>query len=71
MVENSSGEIELADTAEACLIEEGRQFNREALQSWADNQVKIRGDRFKNCHKQVRKDTKKNSIGTQRSEKSK
>ena len=32
----NSEEIELADTAEERLIEEGRQFNREALQSWAE-----------------------------------
>lgn len=57
----NSEEIELADTAEERLIEEGRQFNREALQSWAEEQVEIQGVRFEQRHKKkIHKDSKKN-----------
>ena len=46
--------IELADTAEERLIEEGRHLNREALEAWAVTKI----------DKTARKDVKKNAIGT-------
>lgn len=61
--------IELADTAEECLIEEGRHLNREALEAWAVNKTTQTAERFTKKHKNARKDVKKNSIGTVHSEK--
>lgn len=58
VVENSHGDMELADTAEERLIETGRKFNRKALQSWANNQVKAKEDNFQHQHKQAHKDSK-------------
>ena len=56
--------IELADTAEERLIEEGRHLNREALEAWAANKVCQTAARFKDKHKNARKDVKKSSSGT-------
>lgn len=56
--------IELADTAEERLIEEGRHLNREALEAWAVNKVDKTAADFEKKHKAARKDVKKNSIGT-------
>ena len=63
--------IELADTAEERLIEEGRHLNQEALQAWASNKMIQSAERFEKKHKNVRKDVKKNSVGTARLEQSK
>jgi hypothetical protein len=62
--------IELADTAEELLIEEGRQLNREALEAWAINKTIQTAHRFETKHKNARKDVKKNSVGRVHSEKS-
>jgi hypothetical protein len=69
-VDMNSG-IELADTAEERLIEEGRHLNREALEAWAVNKTKQAAERFEIKHKNTRKDVKKKSVGTARLEKSK
>lgn len=61
--------IELADTAEERLIEEGRHLNREALEAWAANKIDQTTVRFERKHKYARKDIKKNSVGTARLEK--
>jgi len=63
--------IALADTAEECLIEEGRHLNREALEAWAVNKINRTAADFEKKHKTARKDVKKNSIGTVPLEKSK
>lgn len=63
--------IELADTAEEHLIEEGRHLNKEALEAWAMNKIDKAASGFEKKHKNARKDVKKNSIGTVPSEKSK
>lgn len=62
-VDMDSG-IELADTAEERLIEEGRHLNREALEAWAGNKVSQTTARFEKKHTHARKDVKKNSVGT-------
>lgn len=67
VIENGSGEIELADTAEACLIQEGRHLNQEALQCWANEQSAKKASRFEQRHHTVQKAGKKNSAGTVRS----
>ena len=56
--------IELADTAEEHLIEEGRHLNQEALEAWAVNKIDKTAVGFEKKHKTARKDVKKNSIGT-------
>lgn len=61
--------IQLADTAEERLIEEGRHLNRETLEAWALNKIKQTAARFEQKHKNAGKDVKKNSTGTARSEK--
>jgi hypothetical protein len=63
--------IELADTAEERLIEEGRYLNREALEAWAKSKIDQTATRFEKKHKNARKDVKKNSAGTAHSERSK
>ena len=63
--------IELADTAEERLIEEGRHLNREALEAWAVNKIDQTASCFEKRHKNARKDVKKTSVGTVHSEKSK
>ena len=63
--------IELADTAEERLIEEGRHLNKESLEAWATNKASQAAQRFEKKHKNVRKDVKKNSTGTVPLEKSK
>lgn len=63
--------IELADTAEEHLIEEGRHLNREALEAWAVNKIDKTAAGFEKKHKTARKDVKKNSIGTALLEQSK
>lgn len=62
-VDMNSG-IELADTAEERLIEEGRHLNREALEAWATNKASETAVRFEKKHRHARKDVKKNSVGT-------
>lgn len=69
-VDMNSG-IELADTAEEYLIEEGRHLNREALEAWAVSKTVQTTERFETKHKKARKDVKKNSVGTAPLEKSK
>ncbi len=71
VVENVGGDVGLADSAEERLILAGRDFNRNAMQSWAENQVKARETKFRRTHKQAHKDSKKNSTGTRASEESK
>lgn len=71
IAEDVDERIELADTAEERLIEEGRHLNKESLEAWASNKVKQTAARFEKKHKNVRKDVKKNSIGTAPSEESK
>ena len=68
-VDMNSG-IELADTAEERLIEEGRHLNREALEAWAVSKTSQTAERFETNHKNARKDVKKNSVGTVHLEKS-
>lgn len=69
-VDMNSG-IELADTAEERLIEEGRHLNREALEAWAASKTSQIAERFETKHKNARKDVKKNFVGTVHLEKSK
>ena len=64
VVEDSSGTVELADTAEERLIEGGRHLNKEALQSWSDNQAAKQASRFEARHKNMHKAGKKNCTGT-------
>lgn len=71
IAEDIDESIELADTAEQRLIEEGRHLNKESLEAWAANKVTQTAARFEKKHKNVRKDVKKNSTGIAPSEKSK
>jgi len=49
----------LADTAEERLIEEGRHFNREALDAWVVIKISQTAERFETKHINARKDIKK------------
>ena len=63
VVEDSGGDLRLADAAEARLIEEIRQMGQEAMQAWAERQAG-------KCEQEVRqsggvhREGKKNSAGT-------
>ena len=63
VVEDSGGDLRLADAAEARLIEEIRQMGQEAMQAWAGRQAE-------KCEQEVRqsggvhREGKKNSAGT-------
>lgn len=63
VVENSGGDLKLADVAEARLIEEIRQMGQESMQAWAERQAG-------KCEQEVRqagqahREGKKNSAGT-------
>ena len=63
VIENTSGEVTLADTAELCIIKEGRQLNQEALTYWANRQSERQANAFEQRHEQVSKSGKKNSTG--------
>jgi len=69
VVENSDGSIEKADEAEQRAIEELRQLGNDILQGWAENQRNKKEKEVKEKNKKVNKHSKKNSIGTQHSEK--
>jgi len=60
VVENTEGDVELADDAEQRVVDELRQMGNEALQGWAKNQaIKKEGAVYKKGIN-ARKDTKKN-----------
>ena len=62
IVENSQGEIELADDAEEMIIQIGRSLNRDVLQAWAKEQAIKKSDQFNQNHPKANKDIKKNSM---------
>jgi len=69
IAENQDGKIELADTAEEMIVLTSRSLNREALQSWAENQSQAQSSRFEKHHLSANKEVKKKSNGTVRSAK--
>lgn len=70
IIENTNGDVGLADLAEESIIEESRQMNQETLQLWAERQSTQQGKQFEERHRNVSKAGKKNSVGTAHSEKS-
>ena len=63
VVEDSGGDLRLADAAEARLIEEIRQMGQEAMQAWAERQVGKCEQEVRQSE-QVHREGKKNSAGT-------
>jgi hypothetical protein len=62
-VETEMGELQEADAAELCLIEEMRQMGRESLSAWAQGQVSQATDEC--CQDDsVWREGKKNCAGT-------
>ena len=68
VAQNSKDDIELADDAEGRIIMESRELNKEVLEAWAVSQAAKKSELFETRHKHARKDVKKNSSGTPRSE---
>lgn len=70
IIENPEGRTTLADDAEMCVIEELRELGQDILGQWANKQSNKASKLVeKGMSKQVRKRGKKNSTGTQRTEK--
>lgn len=63
VVENSKGNLRRADDAEARLIEEMRILGREAMQSWAQGQVKQSEQEVRQSGR-AHREGKKNFSGT-------
>jgi phosphosulfolactate synthase (CoM biosynthesis protein A) len=63
IVENSQGNIELADEAERRVIQEVRQLGKETLQSWGRQQETRISNRYSEQVEDVRRNGKKNSTG--------
>jgi hypothetical protein len=63
VVQDSSGDLKLADEAEQRVIEEIRQMGQEALQSWANTQVHAT-EQSQRQRGQSHREGKKNSTGT-------
>lgn len=68
IVENNDNETTLADVAEERVIEEVRQLGHDALENWAKRRSEKASLQVKTKMKKARKNTKKNSAGTQHSE---
>ena len=62
VAENRFGDIELADTAEERIVDEGRAFNKELLSTWAAQQSEIKTKQFGARHPSTRKSGKKNNL---------
>jgi len=65
-VEDAGGDLKKADAAEQRMIEEMRRMGQEAMQAWAEGQVK-KTERALREEGQVQREGKKNSAGTRRS----
>jgi hypothetical protein len=63
VVEDSNGDLRRADDAEGRLIEEMRILGREAMQSWAQGQVKQSEQEVRQSGR-AHREGKKNSTGT-------
>ena len=63
VVEDSAGDLRLADAAEARLIEEIRQMGQEAMQAWTQRQASKCEQEVRQSG-QVHREGKKNSAGT-------
>lgn len=68
IVENTDGDVELADDAEERVIEELRRLGNEVLHDWANGQETKKSEELTQSNESVRKEIKKNSLGTQRME---
>lgn len=68
VVENTSGQFEVADNVELQLIKEVNGMGRELMQVWAQDQMEKKSVEEEE-QKNTKKHTKKNSIGKQPSEK--
>jgi len=68
-VENSEGNLEEADAAEARLVEEMRLLGREALQGWAEGRVEAT-EREVRLQSGMHRQGKKNSTGIRSSARS-
>ena len=64
IVENTKGDVELANEAERRVIEEVRQLGKEVLQSWGRQQETRVSQRYSEQVKDVRRNGKKNCVGT-------
>ena len=62
-VQDASGDLKLADDAELRLTEELRQLGREAMQGWAEGQVRS-AERELRRGGRAHREGKKNSSGT-------
>lgn len=69
IVENKSGDLELADVAEQRVIDEMRKLGQTALQDWANRQSNRASERFKTQQKALQKHSKKKYFGIQPMEK--
>jgi len=63
VVDDSAGDLKLADAAEMRMIEEIRRLGQEAMQAWAERQVERREQELRSGG-QVQREGKKNSAGT-------
>lgn len=63
IVENATGEIELADEAERRVIGEVRQLGNELMRGWARQQNQRASTNFERKMDSLRRNGKKNSIG--------
>ncbi len=68
-IENETGDLTQADTAELQIIEQMRQMGKTSLTAWANHQLEKETNVLLEP-KRVCKDGKKNSAGTRHSEKS-
>jgi G:T-mismatch repair DNA endonuclease (very short patch repair protein) len=70
IAEDAEGKIDKADEAEERVIEELRKLGQEVLQNWAVGKEKQKVDQLKEeLDHSITGHGKKNSLGTQRSEK--
>ncbi len=65
-VEGGGGDLKEADAAEARLVEEMRLLGREALQGWAETQVRL-SEQAVRQQPRVHRQGEKNFAGTRRS----
>lgn len=64
IVENTTGDIALANEAERRVIEEVRQLGKEVLQGWGRQQETRVSQRYSDQAKDSRRNGKKNCAGT-------
>lgn len=64
VVENTKGDLELADDAEQRVVDELRGMGGELLQGWAENQALSKESAISTKGINARKDVKKNCTGT-------